>query len=86
MKKINLYAGNHKLLLLLLLNLCLILISAEKTFGQIQFSTPVNYAANLSPTDIAIAGFTGDGKPHLVIAHADENAISVILNTSQPCP
>ncbi len=45
-----------------------------------QLQSPVNYATAETPSAVAYGDFNGDGKPDLVTANYEANAVSVLLN------
>jgi hypothetical protein len=42
------------------------------------------FAAGISPASVAVADFSGDGKPDLAIANSGSNNVTVLVNTSAP--
>ena len=49
-----------------------------ETAGPVFFFAPVNYAAGIDPTSVAIADLNGDGKPDLLVAD--------VCRTNNNCP
>jgi len=48
------------------------------------FATQQTFATELNPDSVTTADVNGDGKPDLIVANANNNAVSVLLNTTAP--
>jgi hypothetical protein len=46
------------------------------------FAAPQTYSVGLSPYDLAVADFNGDGRPDLVFTDFNHNSVTVALNTT----
>ena len=48
------------------------------------FAPQVTFATGSSPFSVAIGDLNGDGRPDVVVANSNEDAVSVLLNTTTP--
>ena len=48
------------------------------------FAAQQTFATGTTPNSIAVADINGDGKPDIVVTNANDNTVSVLLNTTAP--
>jgi len=52
--------------------------------GNGRFQPAVNFAAGTGPSSIALGDVNRDGRPDVAVANANNNKVSVLLNTGAP--
>jgi hypothetical protein len=64
-----------------------VLVNTTPTGGDtVSFAAQQTFAVGTNPAAVSAADFNGDGLPDLVVADANDNAVSVLLNTSPVAP
>jgi hypothetical protein len=57
--------------------------AAARSFTP-SFATQQTFATGSQPISVAVADLNGDGTPDLIVANANGNTVSVLLNTTPP--
>jgi hypothetical protein len=61
-----------------------VLLNTTAPGGPITFAAQQTFATGHSPRSVVLADVNGDGRPDLVVANANDDTVSVLLNTTAP--
>jgi hypothetical protein len=62
--------------------LSVLLNSSVRGAAGPSFGPAVSFAVGKHPISVAVADFNGDGRPDLVVANADSNTVTILLNAT----